>query len=167
MYRDTLTSWILQNYPIQTSPSKEEVSIMTVENRLLKDLMYLKAAVNTAKIAISSMATSKREEEAKWHSISEIENIQEDVYDMYKQSLILKEHPERSFLEEDTIEKIRRETRKLLGETLPGLESEITTVKKDAKTYQSIAKYLKGMLQGVSNIDLYLIQYSGGDAGGI
>ncbi|GAH64275.1 unnamed protein product, partial [marine sediment metagenome] len=165
MRRDTLTHWILQNYPLQTYPSEEEVSITAVENKLLKDLMYLKAAVSTAKTAISRMVTIQTEKDARWAQ-QEIENIQEDVYDMYKQAMILKEHPERSFLEEDTVEKIRRETRKLLGETLPGLGAEIATVKKDAKTYQSIAKSLKEMLQGISNIDLYLIRYSGGDTKG-
>lgn len=127
---------------------------------MLNDLVIVKSMVPVAEIAVSRLSTGWAED-SKLYSLSEIRYIYENIRDMHVLALILRNHPDLSLFDEGTVENIRVETRKLIGKTLPNLRSEIATAKKEAKTYQNIAKYFTEMEQAISNLDLWLVGYSG------
>ena len=127
---------------------------------MLNDLVIVKSMVPVAEIAVSRLSTGWAED-SKLYSLSEIRYIYENIRDMHVLALILRNHPDLSLFDEGTVENIRVETRKLIGKTLPNLRSEIATAKKEAKTYQNIAKCFTEMEQAISNLDLYLVGYSG------
>jgi len=158
---DSFIGWILHHHSFRREPSKGELIALIIKKRLIEDLLFLKTMAPNSERGISMLTDSRKEEDAKWHSLSEIDQMQETARDMQVLSRILKDHPRLSFFGEETVEDIRKETRKLIGNTFPGLQAEIATVKKEAKTYQNIAKQLKEMLQGITNLDLALVQYSG------
>lgn len=158
---DSFIGWILRYHSFRREPSKGELLALIIKKRLIEDLLFLKTMSTTSERGISMLTDSRMEEDAKVHCLSEVDQMQESVRDIQVLSRILKDHPRLSFFGEETVENIRKETRKLLGSTFPGLQAEIATVKKEAKTYQNIAKQLKEMLQGITNLDLALVQYSG------
>lgn len=164
---DSITYWILRYYPIRRVTSEKELFAEVVKRRMIDDLLFLKAMVPASEMGIAMLTDGKVEEEAKWHSLSEIDHMRENIRDIHVMSLILKNYPSLSFFDDETVENIRRETRRLLGETMPALLSEISTAKKDAKAYQGISKQFKEMLQGIQNLDLFLVRYTGevGDGG--
>ena len=158
----SLSSQILKHHHVQIGqPNGSEQFAMLLKKRMINNLVILKSMIPVSEIAISRLSTGGEEDRARLFSLSEIRYIYETIRDMHVLSLILGNHPNLSFLDEDTVEKIRRETRKLLGTVLPTLRAEIVTVKKDAKTYATIAKSFKELEQSVVNLDLALVQYSG------
>lgn len=157
---NSLSSQLLKTHPIRIGqPLAGEQLTLELKRRIIDNLIILKTMIPVSEIAISRLSTGF-EEQAKLYSLSELRYIYEHVRDMHVLSLILRNHPDLSFIDEDTVENIRRETRKLIGTTLPTLRAEIVTVKKDAKTYQSISKQFKDLEQAISNLDLFLVGYS-------
>lgn len=127
---------------------------------MIDDLVILKSMMPGVALAISRLSTGLAEE-SKLYCLNQIHFIYEKIRDMHILSLILCNRPHLSLLDEGTVGNIRTETRKLIGNTIPNLISEIATAKKEAKTYQNIAKYFTMMGQSISNLDLYLVGYSG------
>lgn len=161
---ESLTSHILKSHPIRVGqPTGSEQFAILLKKRMINDLTILKSMIPVSEIAISRLSTGGEEDRARLFSLSELRFIYETIRDMHILALILRNHPPLSFIDEETVEKIRRETRKLLGTILPTLRAEIVTVKKEAKTYASIAKSFKEMEQSTVNLDLYLVSYSGED----
>ena len=158
----SLASQLLKNHPVRVGqPTGSEQFAILIKKRMINDLTILKSMIPVSEIAISRLSTGGEEDRARLFSLSELRFIYETVRDMHILALILRNHPPLSFIDEETVEKIRRETRKLLGTILPTLRAEIVTVKKEQKTYQSIAKNFKDLEQSSVNLDLFLVQYSG------
>lgn len=157
----SLSSQLLKHHPIRGQLDESEQFALLLKKRMINDLVVLKSMLPVSEIAISRLSTGGEEDRAKLFSLSELRYIYETVRDMHVLSLVLKNHPNLSFLDEETVEKIRKETRKMIGATIPALRAEIVTVKKDAKTYASIAKQFKELGQSIVNLDLFLVQYSG------
>lgn len=161
---NSLSSQLLKTHPIQIGqPSAGEQLALELKRRIIDNLIILKTMIPVSEIAISRLSTGYNEE-AKLYSLSELRYIYENVRDMHVLSLILRNHPYLSFIDEGTVENIRKETRKLIGTTLPTLRAEIVTVKKDAKTYERISKQFKDLEQAISSLDLWLVGYSGDEA---
>lgn len=156
----TLNAQLLKYRPAQTGPLPREQLAIAIKRRMLEDIMMLKTMVPVAELAISRLTNSRMEEDAKEFALAQIRYMYDKIRDMYVLSLVLQNHPHLSFLDEETVDKIRRETRKLIGDTLPTLRADMSTLKREQKTYANIAIAFKNVEQSVSNLDLYLVQYS-------
>lgn len=156
----TLNAQLLKYHPVQIGYSPREQLAIAIKRRMLEDIMMLKTMVPVSELAISRLTNSRMEEDAKQFALAQIRYMYDKIRDMYVLSVILLNHPHLAFLDEETVDKIRKETRKLIGETLPTLRADMSTLKREAKTYANIALAFKKVEQSVSNLDLFLVQFS-------
>ena len=156
----TLSSQLLKHRPVQIGYSPREQLAIAIKRRMLEDIMMLKTMVPVSELAISRLTDSRMEENAKEFALAQIRYMYDKIRDMHVLSMVLRNHPYLAFLDEETVEDIRKVTRKLIGDTLPTLRADMSTLKREQKTYANIAIAFKNVEQSVSRLDLYLIQYS-------
>lgn len=130
-----------------------------VHVRILNDFMMLKNGITSLETDIVGIGNTTESEDAQRRGTSQADWMHSNARDMHVLLSIPLNHPRLSLFDEITVQMAWQDSGALYTSVLPGLISNISTVKKEAKTYTLINKSLSDLITLVSKMDVYLARY--------
>ncbi len=130
-----------------------------VHVRILNDFMMLKNGITSLEMDIVGIGNTTESEEAQQRGTSQADWMHGNARDMHVLLSIPLNHPRLSLFDEITVQMAWQDSLTLYTSVLPGLISNISTVKKEAKAYNLINRSFSDLITMVSKMDVYLARY--------